>query len=196
MRSYTVDRRTNETNIALTLVIDGEETCSVDTGCGFLNHMLELFARHGGFGLSVRCTGDTHVDDHHTVEDVGIVLGTALANALGEKRGITRYGSMILPMDETLVLAAIDLSGRAYLGYDLKFPTEKIGTFDTELCKEFFTAFARTAAMTLHIRLLAGENSHHIAEAAFKAVARALRAAVAIDPAMGDAIPSTKGALT
>jgi imidazoleglycerol-phosphate dehydratase len=140
--------------------------------------------------------GDTYVDDHHTVEDVGIVLGTALANALGEKRGITRYGSMILPMDETLVLAAVDLSGRSYLGYELPFPTEKIGTFDTELCKEFFTAFARSAAMTLHIRLLAGENSHHIAEAAFKAVARALRAAVAIDPAMGDAIPSTKGALT
>ncbi len=196
MRSYEMTRKTAETDITLSLSLDGESRAEIDTGCGFLDHMLTLFARHAGFALSVKAVGDTYVDDHHTVEDVGIVLGTALANALGEKRGITRYGSMILPMDETLVLAAIDLSGRSYLGYDVKFPTEKIGTFDTELCKEFFTAFARTAAMTLHIRLLTGENSHHVAEAAFKAVARALRAAVAIDPAMGDAIPSTKGALT
>ena len=196
MRSYEMTRKTAETDITLSLALDGEARAEIDTGCGFLDHMLTLFARHAGIALTVKAVGDTYVDDHHTVEDVGIVLGTALANALGEKRGITRYGSMILPMDETLVLAAIDLSGRAYLGYDVKFPTEKIGTFDTELCKEFFTAFARSAAMTLHIRLLTGENSHHIAEAAFKAVARALRAAVAIDPAMGDAIPSTKGALT
>ena len=195
MRVAEINRKTNETDIALTLCLDGG-ACDVSTGVGFFDHMLTLFAKHGNFGLTVKAVGDTYVDDHHTVEDVGIVLGTALANALGEKRGITRYGSMILPMDETLVLAAIDLSGRSYLGYDVKFPTEKIGTFDTELCKEFFTAFARTAAMTLHIRLLAGENSHHIAEAAFKAVARALRAAVAIDPSLGDAIPSTKGALT
>ena len=196
MRQYEMTRKTAETDITLSLALDGASSAEIDTGCGFLDHMLTLFARHAGFALSVKAVGDTYVDDHHTVEDVGIVLGTALANALGEKRGITRYGSMILPMDETLVLAAVDLSGRSYLGYELPFPTEKIGTFDTELCKEFFTAFARTAAMTLHIRLLAGENSHHIAEAAFKAVARALRAAVAIDPAMGDAIPSTKGALT
>ena len=196
MRQYEMTRKTAETDITLSLALDGASSAVIDTGCGFLDHMLTLFARHAGFALTVKAVGDTYVDDHHTVEDVGIVLGTALAAALGEKRGITRYGSMILPMDETLVMAAVDLSGRSYLGYELPFPTEKIGTFDTELCKEFFTAFARSAAMTLHIRLLAGENSHHIAEAAFKAVARALRAAVAIDPAMGDAIPSTKGALT
>lgn len=196
MREYQLTRKTAETDISLTISLDGASSAAIDTGCGFLDHMLTLFARHAGMALTVKAVGDTYVDDHHTVEDVGIVLGTALAGALGEKRGIVRYGSFALPMDETLVLAAIDLSGRSYLGYDVKFPTEKIGTFDTELCKEFFTAFARSAAMTLHIRLLAGENSHHIAEAAFKAVARALRAAVAIDPALGDAIPSTKGALT
>ena len=196
MRSYEMTRKTAETDITLSLALDGAAKAEIDTGCGFLDHMLTLFARHARIALSVKAVGDTYVDDHHTVEDVGIVLGTALANALGEKRGIVRYGSFALPMDETLVLAAIDLSGRSYLGYDLPFPTEKIGTFDTELCKEFFAAFARSAAMTLHIRLLAGENSHHIAEAAFKAVARALREAVAIDPALGDEIPSTKGALT
>lgn len=196
MRQYEMTRKTAETDITLSLALDGASGAEIDTGCGFLDHMLTLFARHAGFFLRVKASGDTYVDDHHTVEDVGIVLGTALAAALGEKRGIVRYGSMILPMDESLVLCAVDLSGRSYLGYDVKFPTEKIGTFDTELCKEFFTAFARSAAMTLHIRLLAGENSHHIAEAAFKGVGRALRAAVAIDPALGDAIPSTKGALT
>ena len=196
MRAATIQRKTAETDITLTLCLEGKGVGRIDTGCGFLDHMLTLFSRHAAFDLDVRCVGDTYVDDHHTVEDVGIVLGTALAEALGEKRGITRYGSMALPMDETLVLSAIDLSGRAYLGWDLRFPTEKIGSFDTELCKEFFTAFVRTAACALHIRLLAGENSHHIAEGAFKAFGRALRAAVAIDPAAGDAIPSTKGALT
>ena len=196
MRKYEITRKTAETDITLSLALDGASSADIDTGCGFLDHMLTLFARHAGFALTVKAVGDTQVDDHHTVEDVGIVLGTALAAALGEKRGIVRYGSFALPMDETLVLCAVDLSGRSYLGYDLKFPTEKIGTFDTELCKEFFTAFARCAAMTLHIRLLTGENSHHIAEAAFKGVGRALRAAVAIDPSLGDAIPSTKGALT
>ena len=195
MRSASIDRKTAETNISLTLSLDGQGRSEVKTGCGFLDHMLTLLARHARFDLSVTCVGDTYVDDHHTVEDVGIVLGTALSEALGEKRGISRYGQSLLPMDETLVLVAADLSGRAYLGFDLPFPTEKIGTFDTELCKEFFTAFARCAAMTLHIRLMAGENSHHIAEAAFKGVGRALRAAVAIDPAAGDEIPSTKGAL-
>ncbi len=195
MRTATVKRKTAETDITLTLTLDGVGKSEVATGCGFLDHMLTLFASHGRFDLTVSCVGDTYVDDHHTVEDVGIALGEALALALGEKRGITRYGSMLLPMDESLVLSALDLSGRAYLGWELAFPTEKIGSFDTELVKEFFAALARCAAMTLHIRLLAGENSHHIAEAAFKATARALRAAVAIDPAMADAIPSTKGAL-
>ena len=195
MRTYETTRKTAETDITLALTLDGTGKADIKTGCGFLDHMLTLFARHASFDLAVTCAGDTWVDDHHTVEDVGIVLGTAIAAALGEKRGITRYGSFALPMDEVLVLAAVDLSGRACLGYELPFPTEKIGTFDTELCKEFFAAFTRCAAMTLHIRLLAGGNSHHIAEAAFKGVARALRAAVAIDAQAGDAIPSTKGAL-
>ena len=195
MRTATVNRKTAETDISLTLTLDGSGKSDVKTGCGFLDHMLTLFAGHGRFDLSVSCVGDTFVDDHHTVEDVGIALGEALSEALGEKRGITRYGSMLLPMDESLVLAALDLSGRAYLGWELPFPTEKIGSFDTELCKEFFAALTRCAGMTLHIRLLAGENSHHIAEAAFKATARALGAAVAIDPAAADKIPSTKGAL-
>ncbi len=195
MRTATIIRKTAETDITLALSLSGSGKSEVGTGCGFLDHMLTLFANHSRFDLSVTCVGDTYVDDHHTVEDVGIALGEALAKALGDKRGITRYGSMLLPMDESLVMAAADLSGRAYLGWELPFPTEKIGSFDTELCKEFFAAFARSAAMTLHIRLLAGENSHHIAEAAFKATARALRAAVATDPLMADAIPSTKGAL-
>lgn len=196
MRSSTITRKTAETDITLTLALDGKGEARVATGCGFLDHMLTLLARHARFDLAVTCTGDTYVDDHHTVEDIGIVLGTALDTCLGEKRGITRYGSAILPMDETLVLCALDLSGRACLGFDLPFPTEKIGSFDTELCKEFFTALTRSAGMNLHLRLLAGENSHHIAEAAFKATARALRAAVALDPALGDEIPSTKGALS
>ena len=195
MRSASISRKTAETDITLTLSLDGKGVSCVKTGCGFLDHMLTLLARHARFDLDVTCVGDTYVDDHHTVEDVGIVLGSALSEALGEKRGITRYGQSLLPMDETLVLVAADLSGRACLGFDLPFPTEKIGSFDTELCKEFFTAFARCAAMTLHIRLMTGENSHHIAEAAFKGTGRALREAVAIDPQAGGEIPSTKGAL-
>ena len=195
MRTATVTRKTAETDIALTLVLDGTGKSEIATGCGFLDHMLTLFARHGRFDLTLTCKGDTWVDDHHTVEDIGIALGRAFGEALGEKRGITRYGSQILPMDETLVMAAVDLSGRACLGYLLPFPSEKIGTFDTELCKEFFAAFVGNAACALHIRLIAGDNSHHIAEGAFKATARALRAAVALDPALGDEIPSTKGAL-
>ena len=195
MRTSSIERKTAETDIRLTLALDGTGKAEVATGCGFLDHMLTLLARHARIDLAVTCKGDTWVDDHHTVEDIGIALGTALTEALGEKRGITRYGSSLLPMDETLVMVALDLSGRATLCCDLPFPTEKIGTFDTELCKEFFTAFVRNAATTLHIRLLTGENSHHIAEAAFKGLGRALRAAVAIDPALGDEIPSTKGAL-
>lgn len=195
MRCASISRKTAETDITLTLSLDGKGVSRVKTGCGFLDHMLTLLARHARFDLDVTCVGDTYVDDHHTVEDVGIVLGSALSEALGEKRGITRYGQSLLPMDETLVLVAADLSGRACLGFDLPFPTEKIGSFDTELCKEFFTAFARCAAMTLHIRLMTGENSHHIAEAAFKGTGRALREAVAIDPQAGGEIPSTKGAL-
>ena len=195
MRSTTVTRKTAETDITLTLCLDGEGRAEVSTGCGFLDHMLTLLARHASFDLTLTCVGDTYVDDHHTVEDVGIVLGRAISEALGEKRGITRYGWCALPMDEVLVLAAVDLSGRAALGYELPFAVEKIGSFDTELCKEFFTALSQNAACALHIRLLSGGNAHHIAEGAFKAVARALRAAVAIDPQAGGRVPSTKGAL-
>ena len=196
MRAAEINRKTAETDISLSLCLDGTGKSEVNTGCGFLDHMLTLFAKHARYDLRVICKGDTNVDDHHTVEDVGICLGQAFAKTLGDKRGINRYGWCALPMDEVLVLAAVDLSGRAALGYELPFAVEKIGTFDTELCKEFFTAFARSAAMTLHIRLLTGENSHHIAEAAFKGVGRALRAAVAIDAAIGNEIPSTKGALS
>lgn len=195
MRTANVNRKTAETDITLTLAIDGTGTSSINTGVGFLDHMLTLFAKHGRFDLSITCKGDTQVDDHHSVEDIGIALGEVFARALGDKRGICRYGSMILPMDEALILSAIDLSGRSYLAYDLEIPTEKIGTFDTELVKEFFLAFTRTSAMTLHIRQLAGENSHHIVEGTFKAIARALRAAVALDPDAKDEIPSTKGVL-
>lgn len=195
MRSTTVTRKTAETDITLTLCLDGEGRAEVSTGCGFLDHMLTLLARHASFDLTLTCVGDTYVDDHHTVEDVGIVLGRAISEALGEKRGITRYGWCALPMDEVLVLSAVDLSGRAALGYELPFAVEKIGSFDTELCKEFFTALSQNAACALHIRLLSGGNAHHIAEGAFKAVARALRAAVAIDPQAGGRVPSTKGAL-
>ena len=195
MRSTTVTRKTAETDITLTLCLDGEGRAEVSTGCGFLDHMLTLLARHASFDLTLTCVGDTYVDDHHTVEDVGIVLGRAISEALGEKRRITRYGWCALPMDEVLVLAAVDLSGRAALGYELPFAVEKIGSFDTELCKEFFTALSQNAACALHIRLLSGGNAHHIAEGAFKAVARALRAAVAIDPQAGGRVPSTKGAL-
>lgn len=195
MRTSGIKRTTAETDIALSLNLDGTGKSEINTGCGFLNHMLTLFARHGRFDLTVICHGDTEVDDHHTVEDIGIVLGQAFSEALGDKRGIVRYGSLMLPMDETLIAAAIDLSGRAYLGYALDIPTEKVGTFDCELVKEFWLAFVRTAACTLHIRQMAGENSHHIIEGTFKAVGRALRQAVSVDAAFADEIPSTKGVL-
>ena len=195
MRQATITRQTKETDIELTLNLDGSGACEVDTGCGFLDHMLDALGRHALVDLRVTCRGDTHVDDHHTVEDVGIVLGMALRQALGDKRGIARYGDCLLPMDEALVLAAVDLSGRAYLQYDLCIPTQKVGTFDTELVREFFLALTREAGITLHLRQLTGQNSHHIIEAAFKGFARALRQAVAQDAALAGRINSTKGAL-
>lgn len=195
MRTAKIDRRTAETNIALTLNLDGSGKSEIQTGCGFLDHMLTLFAKHGRFDLTVTCKGDTHVDDHHTVEDIGICLGQAFSIALSDKKGIRRYGNMVLPMDEALILSAVDLSGRGYLGLALQIPTEKVGTFDTELVEEFFLAFIRNAQCTLHIRQLAGSNSHHIIEGTFKSVARSLKEAVAIDDAFADEIPSTKGVL-
>ena len=195
MRIAKIDRKTAETDISLSLNLDGTGVCKVDTGCGFMDHMLTLFAHHAGFDLEVICKGDTDVDFHHSAEDIGIVLGDALAQALGDKKGITRYGSFILPMDESLILSAVDISGRSYLGFDLQIPTFKIGTFDTELVEEFFLGFVRQCPMSLHIRKLAGTNSHHIAEGAFKSVARSLKAAVALDAKNPDAIPSTKGVL-
>ena len=195
MRTSTITRRTAETDIRLTLDLDGTGKGDIDTGCGFLSHMLTLFAKHGRFDLTVKCVGDTDVDDHHTVEDIGICLGMAFAEALGDLGGVNRYGSAILPMDEALILSAVDLSGRDTLVYALDIPTQKIGTFDSELVKEFWLGFVRKANLTLHIRKLAGENSHHIAEGAFKSVARSLRQAVAIDPALNGEIPSTKGML-
>ncbi len=195
MRNSEILRTTKETDIRLKLELDGSGSSAVATGCGFLDHMLTLFAAHGGFDLEVSCKGDTWVDDHHTAEDVGICLGQAFSQALGDKRGITRYGSFLLPMDEALILSAVDISGRSCLCYQLEIPTEKIGSFDTELVEEFFLAFVRNCPMSLHLRQLAGRNSHHIAEGAFKSVARSLRAAVAIDGRAPDAIPSTKGVL-
>ena len=193
MRSYETSRRTAETDIQLALNLDGTGKSDIDTGCGFLNHMLTLFAAHGKFDLTVKCAGDTNVDDHHSVEDIGIVLGTAFREALGDKRGITRYGSFLLPMDEALILSAVDISGRSCLCYGLEIPTEKIGTFDTELVEEFFLAFTRNCPMSLHLKQLAGKNAHHIVEGTFKSVARALKAAVALDGT--NEIPSTKGVL-
>ena len=195
MRTSTINRRTAETDISLTLNLDGTGASEINSGCGFLDHMLTLFARHGRFDLTLTCKGDTYVDDHHTVEDIGIVLGQAFSEALGDKKGIYRYGSMILPMDESLILTAVDLSGRAYLRFDLDIPTEKVGTFDTELVKEFWLAFTRDARCTLHFQQLAGENSHHIIEGAFKSAGRSLRQAVAIDKEFANEIPSTKGVL-
>jgi imidazoleglycerol-phosphate dehydratase len=195
MRSVTITRTTAETDITLPLTLDGKGESNIQSGCGFLNHMLTLFAKHGGFDLTLTCKGDTYVDDHHTVEDIGIVLGQAFAQALGDKRGIGRYGSMTLPMDESLILAAVDLSGRSYLGFALDIPTSRVGSFDTELVEEFWLAFTRKAECTLHLRQLAGTNSHHIIEGAFKAAARALRQAVAIDADRADELPSTKGVL-
>ncbi len=194
-RTASVARKTAETDITLRLNLDGTGKAEIDTGVPFLNHMLTLFASHGRFDLCVTCKGDTDVDDHHSVEDIGIALGEAIRLALGEKRGIVRYGSMLLPMDEALILCALDLSGRSYLAYELTLPTEKIGTFDAELGKEFFLALTRTSQVTLHLRQMAGENSHHILEGAFKAFARALRAAVKMDADTADEIPSSKGVL-
>lgn len=193
MRTAEIARDTAETNISLKVNLDGTGKTEVNTGVGFLNHMLTLFAAHGKFDLEVRCVGDTDVDDHHSVEDVGICLGQAFRQALGDKRGITRYGSFLLPMDEALILAAVDISGRSSLNDALEIPTEKIGSFDTELVEEFFLGFTRSCPMSLHLRKLAGTNSHHIVEGAFKAFGRAMKAAVALDGT--DKIPSTKGVL-
>lgn len=195
MRTATIIRKTAETDISLELNLDGSGACSVDSGCGFLDHMLTLFAKHGRFDITLRCKGDTYVDDHHTVEDIGIALGQAFAQALGDKRGIIRYGDCTLPMDEALILTAVDISGRSYLAYNLDIPTQKVGTFDTELVEEFYLAFVRHAGLTLHLRQLAGRNSHHIIEGAFKSVARSLKQAVAIDKTYFNEIPSTKGVL-
>ena len=195
MRRKKIVRDTKETKIVLALEIDGTGAYEINTGCGFLNHMLELFTRHGRFDIAVDCNGDTDVDYHHTTEDIGIAMGSAFREALGDKRGICRYGSMLLPMDEALVLCAVDLSGRACLRMQAAFPSQKIGTFDTELVEEFFTAVSRSAGMTLHLRQMDGTNSHHIAEAMFKAFGRALGEAVSVDPRLGDEIPSTKGVL-
>ena len=195
MRTSKITRKTAETDISLELNLDGTGKSQIATGCGFLDHMLTLFASHGRFDLTVNCAGDTYVDDHHTVEDIGICIGKAFFEALGEKRGITRYGSFILPMDESLILTAVDISGRSCLCYQLDIPAQKIGTFDTELVEEFFLGFVRQCPMSLHIRKLAGSNSHHIAEGCFKSVARSLRIAVAIDADNADEIPSTKGVL-
>ena len=195
MRAASVSRRTSETDVTVTLALDGVGSAAVATGVGFLDHMLELFARHGLFDIGVQVTGDLHVDDHHTVEDTGIALGQALAQALGDKRGIVRYASLDLPMDETLTRVALDISGRPVLVFRTTFPTPKIGAFDTELVREFFQAFAMNAGLTLHVETLYGVNSHHIAESCFKGLARALRAAVALDPRENGRVPSTKGAL-
>ena len=195
MRDAEIIRRTAETDIRLSLTLDGTGKSDIDTGCGFMNHMLTLFARHGRFDLTVKCVGDTDVDDHHSVEDIGICLGQAFAQALGDMGGICRYGSTLLPMDEALLLTAVDISGRAHLSYDMDIPTQKIGSFDTELVKEFWLAFVRHARITLHLRQLAGENSHHIVEGMFKSAARTLRAACAVDPTLNGAVMSTKGVL-
>lgn len=195
MRISEITRKTNETDISLSLCLDGTGKSDINTGIGFLDHMLDLFAKHGRMDLSVTCKGDTFVDFHHSAEDIGIVLGQAFKEAVGNKKGIKRYGNMILPMDETLILASLDISGRAFLKYDLEIPTEKVGEMDTELIEEFFISFVRNADITLHIKQLDGTNSHHIIEGAFKAVARAIREAVSIDENAKDEIPSSKGLL-
>ena len=195
MRIAELKRNTAETQISVLLNLDGTGKSEIATGCGFLDHMLTLFSRHGRFDLTVCCQGDTQVDYHHTTEDIGIALGTAFSQALGEKRGICRYGDTILPMDEALILTAVDISGRSFLGFELPIPTEKVGDFDTELVEEFWLGFVRKAECSLHIRLLAGSNTHHIIEGAFKSAARSLKEAVRIDPVYADEIPSTKGVL-
>ncbi len=195
MRDAVIFRKTGETEINLTLNLDGKGKSEIDTGCGFLDHMLTLFARHGRFDLSVKCSGDTYVDYHHTVEDIGIALGQAFTKALDDKRGIVRYGNFILPMDETLVMSAVDISGRSHLCFKVNIPSQRVGDFDTELVEEFFLGFVRKADLTLHVRSFEGTNSHHIIEAVFKCVARTLKQAVSIDPDFADEIPSTKGVL-
>ena len=195
MRKAEIVRKTGETDITLSLDIDGKGKSEISSGVGFLDHMLTLFSRHGRFDLTLKCIGDTYVDDHHSTEDIAIALGSAFRKALGDKRGIKRYGDIILPMDEALILASVDISGRSYLRFTSDFQTEKIGTFDVELIEDFFTSFSENAGITLHIRHLDGRNSHHIAEAMFKAVARAMRKAVEIDEKAKDEIPSTKGVL-
>ncbi len=195
MRTAEIKRKTKETDIALTLSLDGSGKAEIDTGIGFLNHMLTLFAAHGLFDLSVRCKGDTEVDDHHSTEDIGIALGQAFAEALGDKKGICRYADKTIPMDEALILSAVDVSGRGGFYGEIPCPAQKVGTFDTELAEDFWTAFADNAGITLHIRVLAGKNSHHILEGVFKSVSRSLREAVSIDCRNADAIPSTKGSL-
>lgn len=195
MRTAEINRKTNETDIRLKIDLDGTGKSDIQSGVGFLDHMLTLFARHGRFDLTLTCDGDTYVDDHHSVEDIGIALGQAFNQALGDKRGIIRYGSFILPMDESLILTAVDISGRAHLNYDLHIPTQKVGTFDTELTEEFFLGFVRNANLTLHIKQLEGKNSHHIIEGAFKSFGRSMKQAVAVDVQFKDEIPSTKGVL-
>lgn len=195
MRTASITRKTNETDIALSLNLDGSGKSDINTGCGFLNHMLTLFAKHARFDLEVKCLGDIDVDFHHTAEDIGIVLGQAFKSALSDKKGIVRYGSCILPMDEALIMSAVDISGRSFLKCSFNGLTEKVGSFDTELVEEFFSAFTRQAELTLHIRQLDGSNTHHILEGAFKSVARSLRQAVQIDENFKDEIPSTKGVL-
>ena len=195
MRIAEIKRETSETEIYVRLNLDGKGVGNIDTACGFLDHMLELFARHGRFDLTVQCHGDIHVDYHHTVEDIGICLGQAFAKALGNKKGIRRYADTILPMDESLILSAVDISGRGGCYYDMDLPTQKVGDFDTELDQEFWIAFAQNANLTLHLRKMAGRNTHHILEGGFKSVARSLRTAVSIDPACANEIPSTKGLL-
>ncbi len=194
-RTAEIKRKTAETDIEIQLNIDGSGKSQIDSGCGFLNHMLTLFAKHGRFDLTLSCKGDIDVDDHHTAEDIGICLGQAFSDALGEKLGIVRYGNEILPMDEVLILSAVDLSGRSYLSFGLSIPTEKVGTFDTELVEEFWLGFVRTAKCNLHFKQLSGSNSHHIIEGAFKSAARSFKKAVAIDPLFANEIPSTKGVL-
>lgn len=195
MRTSQISRRTAETDITLRIDLDGSGKSDIHSGVGFLDHMLTLFARHGRFDLNLLCKGDTQVDDHHSVEDIGICMGQAFRMALGDKKGITRYGNMLLPMDEALVLTAADISGRSFLVWDVELPAQKVGTFDTELAEEFFIAFAANAGITLHIRMLSGKNTHHILEAVFKSAARSLCAAVRIDPDSDGEVPSTKGVL-
>lgn len=195
MRTAEIRRETAETSISLSLSLDGSGMSEIDTGVGFLDHMLTLFARHGRMDLRVKADGDNYVDDHHTVEDTGIALGQAFRKALGDKRGICRYGSCTLPMDEALIMTAVDISGRPHLSYGLEIPAEKVGSFDTELTEEFWLGFIRNAGITIHMRQLAGKNSHHIIEGAFKSAARSLRQAVAIEEEFADEIPSTKGLL-